>query len=984
MKDSQLEAAMPEMVVYLKALILGFVISEIFRIALQLGRPLANQLGQFSDALSWCLIVIFIALVTVYAVCRGAKATFNRLSKSRRLDLLLTVGIGVVSDQYLVPPKVDSHLEAFFNSQAFGWGWAAATLLFFALLMVSSLVSFFRSNRRVADSQIYFLTDREIDNPDQDCLSLGEDARTFAETVLASNTASGLVFGLEGPWGIGKTSFLKMVEAYWATEAPSSIILFRFEPLRYAGEADLTERFVKELLSVVQCSVFAPEFKVALSRYSKMLKGKAEFSLFGLKLSFEPSNETVDELLRDLDSVLRRANRRLIVIVEDLDRIEPKAVSNVLFTVRRTFNLSQATYILCYDTENLIAEKDEGRVSREFLEKFINVKFSVLIDSAAVIKYLNEGWQREREFMASLTSDRKPVLTELLSDLASLLAGKNAVQYMQIVGNIRKVKRFINAVVAIRLETLDISITDFDRGDIINLVLLHMNYPGVFRQIYSEEMEGRSGIFSTLVNSDKTVNNHLDYLDYVSSQEPGAKFLLDSLFSMSTRKSNEGYGRARAFVNDRYDRSLEKYLQLIIKCTVPDPAKTHKLFQCAVSKATQGDSIQDILEGRGFELSQGEHAHQKFWELFVDKCSNDVKLAFAAADALVDIAPRYMLLRVSGENLRHRSMLHIVRLLDAVGWNSSKGKNVWVEPDIANKIFGEEAFVGSGMLERMLASEPSVLKWHDVLLFRQYCSPEKNGRYQDVYKSLRGHLGSQSVSSIQADLDPVRECVRYFSQYVFARFRSEFIDPQKNFFELVWQVPTRCFWGEVDPADASTVSEGATLSLDDRVNAERNYLISFVVYNLINVSPVDGQVGGCGVFDLKGNSDKHQISELMNEYLFGFCFDVERHENNLMHFLDFCIYNFPHKAVTSEGSESLGSDSDFNPVANEVILSLDLSRLTSYWRQHRDRVLNEGYLERERSVCTHDYVKKYSESLKAVLKALDAFCDNDVTASSSS
>ena len=92
-------------------------------------------------------------------------------------------------------------------------------------------------------------------------------------------------------------------------------------------------------------------------------------SFLGFKLSLEPSQETVDELLDDIDEVLRRIGRHVIIVIDDLDRLDAKTTNNVLFATRRTFKLSQATYVLCYDTEVLAGNHEEGSRAREFLEK---------------------------------------------------------------------------------------------------------------------------------------------------------------------------------------------------------------------------------------------------------------------------------------------------------------------------------------------------------------------------------------------------------------------------------------------------------------------------------------------------------------------------------------------------------------------------------------------------------------------------------------
>lgn len=81
---------------------------------------------------------------------------------------------------------------------------------------------------------------------------------------------------------------------------------------------------IRDLSAAIQRKVFAPEFRPAASRYSRLIKGKADVSFLGFKLSLEPSQETVDELLDDIDEVLRRIGRRVIIVIDDLDRLDAK------------------------------------------------------------------------------------------------------------------------------------------------------------------------------------------------------------------------------------------------------------------------------------------------------------------------------------------------------------------------------------------------------------------------------------------------------------------------------------------------------------------------------------------------------------------------------------------------------------------------------------------------------------------------------------
>lgn len=169
--------------------------------------------------------------------------------------------------------------------------------------------------------------------------------------------------------------------------------------------------------------------------------------------------------------------------------------------MRRTFKLTQATYILCYDTENLFAAKDEGERARLFLEKFVNIKLSLFVDSSTLISFLRTDWSKDEDKYQSIPSETMLKLASILSELAKALK-EDAARYMPLIGDMRKLKRFVNAVLLMQIEKTDLARTDFHPRDLVNLILLHLNYPVIFRRIYLEETEGRSGIFSIKTNAD--------------------------------------------------------------------------------------------------------------------------------------------------------------------------------------------------------------------------------------------------------------------------------------------------------------------------------------------------------------------------------------------------------------------------------------------------------------------------------------------------
>lgn len=962
---------MPELLVFAKAFSLGIVGAEVVRLSFYAGQSLAHALFHIDGILVLIAMSIAVIICVAYVWKRGVYAAAARLGRSRRIDLLLAVAIGVEANT-LIEPWLRSTHDRVLASDPNAPAVVFAMLL---LLLLSPVAREFLSGRRKESAQLYFLADDEITSEKEDLFSTETPVEAFAEAVLASKAHAGLVFGIDGPWGIGKTSFINLAEHHWNKTGNNSVVVFRFEPLRYASEPNLAERFIRELSASIQKRVFVPEFRPVASRYSRMLKGKADVSFLGFKVSLEPASETIDELLEDIDDVLKRIGKRLIIIIDDLDRLEASAVNSVLFTVRRTFKLSRATYILCYDTEKLIGGNADREHAREFLEKFITVKLSLFVDSEKIRKFLDLDWSAKHVSHSMVPPERMINLASVLTELSSLLGGEDGASYMSLLGDMRKIKRFVNAALLMRIEQIDLSKTDFNRGDLINLMLLHLSYPEIFRKIYVEETEGRSGMFSVKRNynvNDLRFENSDAFTKFLDGQTEIPKFLLQRLFhvdklGLNGRKDvDEAQVRSRACFNDARTRTLEAYLKAIVRFVAPVPQETFVLYRDAVDRVRRGEAVATILEGPDFELRQfGEGPHANFWRLLVNR-SYDLSrpAADGAIDSLVKYLPRYSLIG-SGDGLRQSSIFSLVLLLDRVGWDdkerqrsSSQAEQV---VEIAHRIFGEKTYEGRGLIHALASKERGVAGWNDLMLFRLLCSADRGGQLYNLQSALRLHQDTAAPTSGEVS-KLVVEDMRILSQTVFAMFKKEFIDPGLNFLAMVDETSDDVFMGEAGPSlgDSERMSLG---SLEDLVAGARTNMKLFVVYQLSNRIPPNGSGVGCGLYDETGSGDSGEIARIMNEYVFGVCFNPDFGDDNIYRFLDYCLANLSSGIFTREDG--------YAATKSGLPGALDPQRMAVYWETHRALILHRNPTAEDRRVVTASYIASYREDLQSVIAVLD-------------
>lgn len=977
MEGNRTFTKMPEILVFARALALGFVFTEVFRVAYIGGGGVA-QMDRFDDPiLRLSVVVIAFALLVAYAVSRGIAGNSVRLLRSQRVDLLLSILLGIWANNILQPFTQTFH-EHVGTANPF---WVLLVAAFLLLMIASSLIRALLALRKEKTPQLYFLTDDEIRNTADDVLANQEQATHFAQLVLESGSNSGMVYGIDGPWGTGKTSFINLANNYWQLNANSEIIFFRFEPLRYASDPDLAERFIRDLSAEIQSHVFVPEFRTAANRYSSMLKGKANFSFLGFKLEVEPSIETVDELLENIDDVLKRIRRRLIVVVDDLDRLDAKAVNNVLFTMRRTFRLTQAAYILCYDTENLVANMDEGERARQFLEKFINIKLSLFVDSSVLSRFLRVDWNKDEHKYPSIPSDTMLKLASILSELADILDDKElATSYMSLIGDMRKLKRFVNAVRLMQIEKTDLSRTDFHSRDLINLMLLQLNYPGIFRRIYLEETEGREGVFSLktkpIPGGSREYVNAEGYTEVVELCKGQDRFLLDQLFGINSLglssygSVEESVRASRACFNAKPHRNLEAYLKLIIRFSTPEPRDTFRLYQDAVAKVIGGANIDTVLSDSEFKLSQGEVAHDQFWRILVSQ-SYEFKSVAAddSIDTLVKYLPEYSSVDIDGRGLRHRSIYTLIMLLDRAGWGRTGGKRIPNTPEnvieIACRIYGENKYTGRGLIDRLAEDARGVLGLYDVMLFRLQCSADRQGQIYNLHTALIVHDDmSAPTTGLVSSLAIAG--MRTVSQRIFALFKSKYIDTQRNLFDDVDAIQDTILLG--DSAEffySEAVKNGSKEKLQNLIGGTRSLSKTFIVYQLANRQAGIGSGVGCGYYDISGTADRGEIARLMNDYVFDFCFNPAVKEKNAEHFLDYCLCNL------TSGFLSGDDEDGYHPTQQGLAHELNADKLADYWEKHGGVIKARKFNLSDKRVVTFNYVATYAVDLPRVFDVLD-------------
>ena len=223
----------------------------------------------------------------------------------------------------------------------------------------------------------------------------------LTDTLFDKNqrTATGIVLGLTGPWGSGKSQVMIYLEERLRDESKKSpnpagpvrpLVVVNFNPWLHSGREDLLRRFFQfiheeikkaselhtELKGVVGKGE-KNEIKKWLARYTGILKaipmvgaGVADAASAAL------SGPTLEAEKEAFVASLQAANVSAIVLIDDIDRLSDEEVRGIAQLVKSVANFPMFSYLLAYDPERVAKAlgHDDPKLGYQYLEKIVQVQ----------------------------------------------------------------------------------------------------------------------------------------------------------------------------------------------------------------------------------------------------------------------------------------------------------------------------------------------------------------------------------------------------------------------------------------------------------------------------------------------------------------------------------------------------------------------------------------------------------------------------------
>lgn len=247
------------------------------------------------------------------------------------------------------------------------------------------------------------LADEPLEDPKDDRLGYAPFAKNLSDTLYKITTEDCLVFALYGPWGTGKTSCLNFILHYINERSENERpILVRFNPWWFSSREDLLKQFFKEFLVVLHKN---KEFKQSLTLLAEFVETISKIpepsglfetagKLSALLLRRAAKDKEACKLREEVKKSLRKQNKRILVVIDDMDRPESEEIGNIFRVIKAVADFPKTTYLLAFDKD--IVVKALGSVQgisdenygEDYLEKIVQVPFHLPVPDKATLRRL--------------------------------------------------------------------------------------------------------------------------------------------------------------------------------------------------------------------------------------------------------------------------------------------------------------------------------------------------------------------------------------------------------------------------------------------------------------------------------------------------------------------------------------------------------------------------------------------------------------------
>ncbi len=248
---------------------------------------------------------------------------------------------------------------------------------------------------------LHFNSHQAIQSFDQDLLEREAFVKSVAQRLILKKRSTGIVLGLVGPWGCGKSSILNLLERHIAHQyANVTPLIVRFNPWLVSGRNDLISQFFLELAEALRShlGVYDVYDNGRQQRQDKAIKAMRDYGdeLSPILRMISPSlaagsniltrwakasnavSESIFTKRKEVKNGLKAFDFPIVVLIDEMDRIEDEEIQDMAKLLKAVGDFDEISYVVAYDEDRVAQALSGGSEDLErghnYLEKIVQIR----------------------------------------------------------------------------------------------------------------------------------------------------------------------------------------------------------------------------------------------------------------------------------------------------------------------------------------------------------------------------------------------------------------------------------------------------------------------------------------------------------------------------------------------------------------------------------------------------------------------------------
>ncbi|AZA85544.1 hypothetical protein EG349_01430 [Chryseobacterium shandongense] len=279
------------------------------------------------------------------------------------------------------------------------------------------------------------------------------------ETISNFKPKPAFSIGINAVWGYGKSSFLHRLKSQYIAKHPKSIV-FWYRIWKNKGSNAIIENFFDELKNNLK--PYSGEISNDIDKYVDSILSLSNTDLKKLNdfgKSFFTENETLESFYSDINDIIKTIDRQIIILLDDLDRLEKEEIMNTLKLIRTLSDFDNVIFIAGYDRQYITDTIDIKKAN--YLDKIFNVEINLLpfnpeLISNELLRIIDINFPKSNsnedetelytvfknlfEYNQNMSLDTIPSN----NDLKNVISSDHKLSYENFLLTYRDVKRFVN------------------------------------------------------------------------------------------------------------------------------------------------------------------------------------------------------------------------------------------------------------------------------------------------------------------------------------------------------------------------------------------------------------------------------------------------------------------------------------------------------------------------------------------------------------